>query len=700
MIANNPENPKPNVDWTLERLLPRLRERFADSIGDDLWRVAEGRVVQHFPHLFACLHPLYGDQYDFFWHLEEILATAVSSLAERPDALHTVDAQAETETSAGQPWFTGNDQVGAVAYVDRWAGRLTDVEARIPYLKKLGVTYLHLMPLLRAREGENDGGYAVSSYREIEPSLGTMADLTALAAKLRGEGIRLCLDFVVNHTSDDHDWALRAKDGDAEYQAYYRMYDDRTIPDAYQPTLREIFPERGGDNFLWKPTFGKFVWSTFYPYQWDLNFANPVLFRQMVEEMLFLANRGVGILRLDAVPFLWKQIGTNCENLPETHLLIQAFNALARIAAPSLVFKSEAIVHPDEVARYVSPQEAQLSYFPLLMVLLWEALATRDTGLLRHSLAKRFTLPPGTAWVTYLRCHDDIGWGFADEDAAEIGINGADHRRFLNDFFTGRYPGSFAEGLAFQENPRTGDARISGMAASLCGLGKGGVEADLAVARLIMLHGLIMTIGGLPLIYLGDEVALTNDRSYLDDPNKEADNRWTHRPRTDWPSQAAQLADPNSPAHRVLEGLLRLIALRKAQPSLQGQATEIINLQNPHVLAFVRGPKDGERLLVMANMTERDQALADSFLPELIGAGPWPDLTGDGTLRWGAQGLVLQPYQLTVLRIQPDTHSAGNSKTGNSKTGNSKNWPANRLELTAGPGDTSLASSAAKEIEP
>jgi len=651
VISENPENPRPDAPWTLERLLPRLKDRFDGQIEPELWRVAETRIERHFPDLFAGLYQLYGDQYDFFWHLEEILATSIAGLQARPDALRLHDARAETEMSAGSPWYAGNEQVGAVAYVDRWAGGLADVVVRIPYLKKLGITYLHLMPLLRARAGENDGGYAVSSYREVEPALGTMDDLKALAATLRGQGIRLCLDFVVNHTSDDHDWAQKAAQGDAQYQGYYRMYDDRVIPDAYQPTLREIFRESGGDNFLWKPTFGKFVWSTFYPYQWDLNFANPALFRQMMEEMLFLANQGVEILRLDAVPFLWKEIGTNCENLPQTHVLVQAYNALTRIAAPSLIFKSEAIVHPDEVARYVSTKEAQLSYFPMLMVLLWEALATRDTRLLRHGLAKRFQLPPGTAWVTYLRCHDDIGWGFADEDAAEVGINGADHRRFLNDFFTGRFPGSYAEGLAFQENPQTGDARISGMAASLCGLGKGGYEAELAIARLIMLHGLIMTIGGLPLIYLGDEVAVTNDTAYLAEPDKASDNRWTHRPRTDWTEQAAQLADPKSAAHRVLEGLLRMIAFRKSQPLLQGQAFDIVSLQNPHVLAFLRGEEGGERLLVMANMTERDQALADDFLPRMIGSGPWPDMTDGEDLHWGAQGLVLKPYQLSVLLV-------------------------------------------------
>ncbi len=256
------------------------------------------------------------------------------------------------------------------------------------------------------------------------------------------------------------------------------------------------------------------------------------------------------MLRLDALAFTWKEMGTNCESLPKAHTLVQAFNAVLRIAAPGLLFKSEAIVHPDEVARYISPQECQLSYNPLLMALLWNSLATREVRLLRHSLGYRFAIPDDCAWVNYIRCHDDIGWTFDDGDAAALGINGYDHRRFLNSFYTGRFPGSFARGLPFQENPRTGDARISGSQASLAGLEQAlrngnPTEIDLAVRRILLINAIILSIGGIPLMYLGDEIGVLNDYSYVDDPAKAGDSRWVHRPRIDW-AQMARRTDPDT----------------------------------------------------------------------------------------------------------------------------------------------------------
>ncbi len=332
--------------------------------------------------------------------------------------------------------------------MDLFAGTLKGIQEKVPYFKELGLTYLHLMPLFRCPEGENDGGYAISSYREVNPALGTMQELSNLAQLLRKEGISLVLDFVFNHTSNEHEWALKARAGDPEYQAYYYMFDDRTMPDAYERTLREIFPEEHPGAFTYFSDVGKWVWTTFHSNQWDLNYSNPVVFNRMAEEMLFLANAGVEVLRLDAVAFLWKQMGTNCENLPEAHMLIQAFNAIARISAPALIFKSEAIVHPDEVVRYIHPKECQISYNPLLMALLWNTLATRQTDLLTFSMQERFRIHPQCAWVNYVRCHDDIGWTFSDEDAAQLGINGFDHRRFLNDFYTGKFPGSFCARIA------------------------------------------------------------------------------------------------------------------------------------------------------------------------------------------------------------------------------------------------------------
>src|SRR5512136_418241 len=317
----------------------------------------------------------------------------------RPAELKALDAERE----ANPHWFQSNQMVGGVCYVDLFAGDLNGLRAKIPYFKEMGLTYLHLMPLFAAPPGENDGGYAISSYRDVNPALGTMEQLAELAAELRQNGISLVVDFVFNHTSNEHAWARRAQAGDREYQEYYMMFPDRQMPNAYEKTLREIFPDEHPGAFTYFPEIGKWVWTTFHSYQWDLNYHNPTVFIRMAEEMLFLANQGVEVLRLDAVAFIWKELGTNCENLPKAHLLIQAFNAVARISAPGLFFKSEAIVHPDEVVKYIRPDECQLSYNPLLMALLWNSLATRETRLLAHSMRSRFKIRPGCTWVNYVR---------------------------------------------------------------------------------------------------------------------------------------------------------------------------------------------------------------------------------------------------------------------------------------------------------
>ena len=317
--------------------------------------------------------------------------------------------------------------LGGVLYVDRYAGDLAGVRRLIPYFEELGLTYLHLMPLFDAPPENSDGGYAVSSYRAVDPALGTMEELRDLATELRAHGIALVVDFIFNHTSDEHAWARAARAGDPEHEAFYWIFPDRTMPDAYERTVREIFPDDHPGSFVPVPTpdgLGeRWVWATFHSFQWDLNYANPAVFRAMAAEMLFLANQGVDILRMDAVAFIWKQLGTSCESLPQAHLLLQAFNAVCRIAAPAVLFKSEAIVHPDEVVEYISVDECQLSYDPLQMALIWSSLATRDGRLLQQALERRHALPPGTSWVGYVRSHDDIGWTFADEDAAELGID-------------------------------------------------------------------------------------------------------------------------------------------------------------------------------------------------------------------------------------------------------------------------------------
>jgi amylosucrase len=647
-MSKTASNLERQTQLSLSRLLPRLEASFGPYIKEhpEHWSAFRRRLDEHFPELFQLYFHIYSAQYDFYYHLEDLLNVLAKTWCDRPEDLKFLDERRE----ANRDWFQSNQMLGGVIYVDLFAGNLQGVRERIPYFKELGLTYLHLMPLFKVPQGENDGGYAVSSYREINPALGSMEGLADLALELRQNGISLVVDLVFNHTASDHAWATQAVAGDLDYQDYYRIFPDRQMPDAYEKYLREIFPDEHPGAFTFSPEMGQWVWTTFHSYQWDLNYANPVVFNRMAEEMLFLANQGVEILRLDAVAFIWKELGTGCENLPKAHQLIQAFNAVGRIAAPGLLFKSEAIVHPDEVIKYIRSNECQLSYNPLLMALLWESLATRNVQLLSQAVRERHKLPAGTSWVNYIRCHDDIGWTFSNEDAARLGINGFDHRKFLNDFYTGIFPGSFARGLPFQENPKTGDMRISGTCASLAGIEKAirqetETEVDLAVRRILLLHAIILTVGGIPLLYLGDEIGVLNDYDYRKNPAKAGDSRWVHRPSADW-ERYEKRHDLTTLEGRIYHGFCRLIELRKKYPVFSGTEIQVIDTGNPRVFAYVRS-YENMRAVVFANFSEREQTIPDNLL-RLYGIGyKFTDLLGGAEIN--TQNITLLPYDFRAL---------------------------------------------------
>lgn len=657
MIASNePESVRDlafEAQLTLKRLLPRVLAVWPEtSVSDEETQQFQKRLQDHWPALFSLLYELYGNRYDFFFHLEEILITAAKSWKERPKTLRKVD-----ELRIHDPkWFQSEQIVGGALYVDLFSENLGRLREHISYFKDLGLTYLHLMPLFAVRPGDNDGGYAISNYRSVDPRLGTIEDLKLLADELREAGISLVLDFVFNHTSDDHYWAMKAQSGDREYQQFYYIFPDRTLPDQYERTLREIFPTVRRGNFTWHDGMESWVWTTFNSFQWDLNYGNPAVFRAMLEEMLFLANTGVDILRLDAVAFIWKKMGTSCENLPQAHTVIKAYNRLARISAPGLVFKSEAIVHPDDVVKYISKEECQISYNPTLMALLWESLATREVKLLTKTMSHRHQLPSETSWVNYLRCHDDIGWTFDDQDAAEVGINGYNHRQFLNQFYTGQFPGSFARGVPFQHNHKTGDMRISGTMASLAGLEQA-IEQEndelieLAIRRMILLQGITLSIGGIPLLYLGEEWGMLNDYDFVKDPAKAGDTRWVHRPKMKW--EFLQELDDHyggnggSLRTRIYTTTKRMIELRKQLSAFAAQKMELIPLVNPHVLGFVR-IHDSSRALVLANFSEYPQTVSGNII-RTAGLGRFfEDVLTDETVSTSAD-IPLTPYQLRWL---------------------------------------------------
>ena len=626
-----------NEQQQTQLLVRFAREQLAPEPSSSDWQAFEQRLIQYLPALTNELSSVYGERNDFLQFLETLLKSAYQAWQARSPTLKNQDAAHEHNPD----WFSSEKMVGGVCYVDLFAGTLQGILAKIPYFQELGLTYLHLMPLFKCPEGQSDGGYAVSSYREVNPALGTIEDLRAVAQALKAAGITLVVDFIFNHTSHEHIWAKEAVKGNPNYQDFYYFFPDRHMPDAYDQTVREIFPDQHAGAFSQLPD-GRWVWTTFNSFQWDLNYSNPATFTAMAEEMLFIANLGVDILRMDAVAFIWKKLGTDCENLPQAHALIRAFNAVARIAAPSLLFKSEAIVHPDKVVQYIAPNECQLSYNPLQMALLWNSLATREVNLLQQALERRHNLPAHTAWVNYVRCHDDIGWTFADEDAAEFGINGFFHRQFLNQFYVNRFAGSFARGVPFQDNPVTGDCRISGMCASLVGLEQ---HDPLAIDRIILLHSVALSSGGLPLIYLGDEVGTLNDYSFSEDPDKATDSRWVHRPHADT-VRYEQRHDLSSDAGQVFSRLLHLIHLRKNTPALGGTQLVSFNARNPHVLGYWRGDKD--RVLVLANFSENHvfvSALTLSTLPKQL-----IDLISSQSVSL-ASGVKLKPYQVLWLSV-------------------------------------------------
>jgi amylosucrase len=638
---------RPEVRADYERALEHVH-------GDEAFAT---RFERFFTELRDPLVAVYGADERFPEQWRALLDAVARAAAARDPELRRLDHEREITAD----WLQREQTVGYVTYVDRFAGTLRGVRERLPYLRELGITYLHLMPLLRARPQPNDGGYAVADYGAVEPALGTMDDLRALGADLRAHGMALCVDVVLNHTAREHPWAQAAVAGDERMLAFYRTFPDRTEPDAYEETLPEVFPDMAPGNFTWVPELGRWVWTTFNDYQWDLDYTNPEVFRAMAEVMLDLAATGVDVLRLDAVPFLWKRKGTNSQNQPEVHELLQAFRAAMRIAAPAVAFKAEAIVAPRDLVAYLGTgrhegKECDLAYHNVLMVLLWSSLATRRVGLMTETLRAMPAVPSGAGWLTYVRCHDDIGWAITEEDAARVGESGPLHRRFLADFYAGEFPGSFARGARFQPDPHTGEARTSGMAASLAGLDGAlatGDEAavELAVRRVLLLYALAFAFGGLPLVYMGDEIGLRNDDGWQADPARRGDNRWMHRPPMDW-TAAERRHGPETVEGRLWSGLRRLVAARGATRAVHAQGrSEPVWTGSDHVFGLWR-EHAGHRLLVLANVSPERQAVDLRVAHERgVGLPGSEDPSPDGRpLRREDDALALEAYQHAWLR--------------------------------------------------
>jgi amylosucrase len=577
---------------------------------------------------------------------DRLVVLAARASAERDTDLHRLDMARTLEPD----WFQSEAMLGYAAYADRFAGDLAGVGGHIDYLTELGVTYLHLMPLLLPREGDSDGGYAVADYRRVRPDLGSIDDLRDLAGRLRAADISLVLDLVLNHVAREHPWAAAARAGDPHYRAFFYTFADRGLPDTYEQTLPEVFPDFAPGNFSWDDELQAWVWTTFNSFQWDLNWTNPDVFYAYADVVLFLANVGVEVLRLDAIAFIWKRFGTNCQNQPEVHAITQALRAVARIAAPAVAFKAEAIVGPADLVHYLGQgahhgKVSDLAYHNSLMVQVWSMLAARDVRLAAHALRQLPPIPSTTAWITYVRCHDDIGWAIDDADAAAVGLNGFSHRAFLSDYYSGEFPGSPAAGLVFQANPETGDRRISGAAASLMGIEQAAGDperARLVIDRLLLSYAIVLGWGGIPVVWMGDELALPNDEGWAAEPGHAGDNRWAHRPRMDW-SRAAERHGAGATG-LMFTGLRDLVAARRRLPYLDASvAAEIIDLADPGILPVLRRHPLGP-MLGLYNVTDSWRPWPVRLLADHGVARGRDAITGRPVERSSDGNVWLRPY--------------------------------------------------------
>ncbi len=532
--------------------------------------------------------------------------------SERSEALRMIDRGREEHGD----WYKGSHLTGMLMYVNAFAGNLDGVKSKLGYIEDCGVNYLHLMPLLESPKGRSDGGYAVSDFRKVQPELGTMDDLSALADACHRRGISVCLDFVMNHTSEDHEWARRARAGEREYQDRYFFYDNWDIPNQFERTVPQVFPVTAPGNFTWCDQAGKVVMTTFYPYQWDLNYANPVVFNDMTDNMLNLCNHGVDIIRLDAVPYIWKELGTSCRNLPQVHSLVRIMRMVCEIVCPGTLLLGEGVMEPSKVVPYfgsIERPECHLLYNVTTMATIWHTVATGDTRLLSHQMEQVFSLPKDYTFLNYLRCHDDIGWGLDYGFLSYFGQNEVAHKKYLNDYLTGNWDSSMARGELYNNDPRLGDARLCGTTASLCGieaaLSSGDDDAlDRGLRLDAMLHAFMFTLSGVPVLYSGDEIGQCNDYSYHVDPVKAEDSRYLHRGNLDWEA-AGKRTEEGTVQNRMFNAIRRLEGIRDGHRVFDSSAdTWIVKTMEPSVFGMGRYYR-GEKLISYFNFSGSRQTV-------------------------------------------------------------------------------------------
>ena len=564
------------------------------------------RFDRHFEELRWLYMELYGNSSMF----AELCDNMKRFYMERNTDLRASDASREKRPD----WYKQNDMMGMMFYIDNFAGNMKGVQKKLDYIEQCGVNYIHLMPFLDTPKGRSDGGYAVADFRKVQENLGTMDDLEALAGACHKKGISLCMDFVMNHTSEDHEWAKKARQGDGEYMSRYFFYDNSYIPSLYEKTVPQVFPTTAPGNFTWLPEIGHYVMTTFYPYQWDLNYGNPRVFNEMMYNFLFLANKGIDVIRIDAVPYIWKELNTPCRNLPQVHTIVRMMRLISEIVCPGVILLGEVVMEPEKVVPYfgtVEKPECHMLYNVTTMATTWHTVATRDVRLLKKQLDIVNGLPKDYVFLNYLRCHDDIGWGLDYATLQQEGIEERSHKKYLNDYFQGFAGESNSRGVLYNEDPVTGDARFCGTTASMCGIEKAGFEKnktamEKAIQMDVMLHAYMFMQSGIPVIYSGDEIGQVNDYSYKNDPDKAPDSRYIHRGAMNW-DRAAMSGNARTVEGKLNKRLLQLEKIRKTEKAFMTNAdTWTVDTWDNSILCIGRY-YEGEKIYGLFNFSEYDK---------------------------------------------------------------------------------------------
>lgn len=612
------------------------------------------RLGADFPSFMESFQFLYSNHPSYEKSLEKFISIITHYHNKRSRELKELDSARERESG----WYLKENMTGMMLYIDRFNKDIKGLIEKIDYFEELGVNLIHLMPFFKPREGENDGGYAVSDYLSVREDFGSNEDLYKFINICRGRGISVAADMVLNHTSDTHQWALNAKSGDKKYIDYYYTYEDRVIPDMFEKTMPEVFPDNAPGNFTYSHEMKRWVMTVFHNYQWDLNFTNPDVFLEILTVLLEYANYGIDIIRLDAVAFLWKRIGTASQNEKEAHIILQGLKAAVEIVSPAVIFIAEAIVSPDEIVKYfgtgkMEARECDIAYNASFMVSIWDALATQNCRLTKNGIRHTPVKPFGTTWLSYARCHDDIGLGFSDRDAETAGYSPFKHRKFLQKYYTGKFEGSISSGELFMYNPLTEDARISGTLASLAGLETALRKdddglIDTAVSRIILIHSMLMSVGGIPMLYYGDEVGTLNDYSYLNNEQTSCDNRWMHRPFIDW-NKAEKRKEKGTVEYRIFNALKKIIEIRKTISEFGDYNNmSLIDYHSDRLFIYAR-EYAGKKTIVVNNVSSVSQILDEALLFE-NGLEEYKDAAGVSKTEIIDGKIIIPPYGFLWLR--------------------------------------------------